>query len=549
MFLLSQRLLLIQRYKLYSRADEMKRKISWLWFVVFLIQATALSAQKLTIKGQRTLQVEQGKSITIGLDDITVEADAELNYPNGFYLEIDNGDHYTVSGNTITPSPSFVGLIKVKIRVTNGKEKSEKFNLEINVTSAGGGGGDGENQKPVITAQASVSTFKGEPITIKLSHLSVTDPDDSYPSDFTLIVLPGPNYTVSGNTITPAAAFVGTLDVKVKVNDGEDDSDVFNLVISVIERGTLQIIGQNPIIIPEDSAYVFRLTDLKVDDPSGTYPAGFTLTLLAGDNYIIEEMTVTPAENYSGNLIVPLRVANGSSTSNTFGALIIVEPVNDPPLFSAFDYAKLSFSPNGTEVLIAKEVRTQDVDDDKLTYAEIQLDTSSAFTFLSSSDTENVRGLFDQNAGLLVFLGDAPLEEYDRAIQSVTFSTTDSLRKEIKIRFRLNDGQSYSAWYTKIISSGTEDIELLIQGAFTPNNDNANDTWVISMQQLPQNTKLELRVYNSKGVLLFESDSFDKSWDGRLNGELLPADSYFYTLMVSDETRHVRKNGTVTILR
>lgn len=641
------------------------RAVMWLGLLV-LLQAAIPAPEKIVIKSQRELQVGQGQSITVGLNDITVEADPDLGYPNGFYLEIDDKDEkgdkgkYDVSGTTITPAADFTGKLKVKIRVTNGKVKSHKFDLKIDVIKVNGGGGnddgdddddggdgdDGDNDanvkpsivsqvpiainknqsftirfshlvvsdpdndypddfrlkveaggnykvaeaavtpdenfvgtltvrvrvndgkansdafdfkitvndivapnvKPVITAQAPLSTFRNEPVTLQLTDLSVVDPDNHYPSGFTLTVMPGTNYTVSGQTITPSAEFMGMLIVKVKVNDGKDDSNVFDVRVSVLERGTLQILGQNPITISEDSSYTFQLSDLNVSDPSDSYPEGFRLSIVDGDNYTIEGQAIRPGANFHGNLAVKVKVAKGAASSNVFEALVIVVPVNDPPAFATFDTTPIVITPLAQNV-ISKEVTTVDADNESLTFAEAELDSASMLTYLGNVSTGNVRGIFDQKNGILVLLGEASLEAYDKVLQSITYTTTDSTRKTQKVRFRLNDGHAYSKWYEKTLTMSDSELTLDIPTAFTPNNDNANDTWVITLLQTDSRAQLDLKVYNRQGVLLFQSDSFERAWDGRLNGELLPADSYFFTLEVKTEYREARRKGIVTILR
>ena len=634
------------------------RAAIWLGLLV-LFQGAIPVVRQLVIESQRELQTESGKAITIALSDITVVADKSLGYPDGFYLQIDDKENYDVDGSTITPAANFTGILKVKIQVTNGKVKSNKFQLKIKVINAGGednGGGDDDsdddddddgtdggnqkpsivsqvavsieknqsftiqlshlvvsdpdndypgdftlkveaggnyavsgaavtpgenfvgtlvvkvrvndgnansdafdfkiavndvvppNVKPVITAHAPLSTFKNESVTLKLTDFSVTDPDDHYPSDFTFTVMAGTNYAVSGHTITPSAGFMGTLTVKVKVNDGKDDSNVFDTRVNVLERGTLQIIGQNPITVREDSVYTFRLSDLNVSDPSDSYPEGFKLSVIDGDNYVIEGQTIRPGLNFHGNLVVKVKVAKGAASSNVFEALVIVVPVNDPPAFATFNTAPIAISPLAA-IPIAKEVETVDVDNERLAFAEAELDSASMLTYLGNVSTEDIRGIFDQKNGVLVLLGEASLEMYDRVLQSITYTTTDSTRKRHKIRFRLNDGEAYSKWYEKTLIMSDVELALDIPTAFTPNNDNANDTWVITLLQNDSAAQLDLKVYNRQGVLLFESDSFEHQWDGRLNGELLPADSYFFTLEVKTEYREARRKGIVTILR
>ena len=59
---------------------------------------------------------------------------------------------------------------------------------------------------PIITGQVPLIIFEDTPLEISLDHLLVTDADNVYPSDFTLTVLEGQNYTLDGNTITPFMA-------------------------------------------------------------------------------------------------------------------------------------------------------------------------------------------------------------------------------------------------------------------------------------------------------------------------------------------------------
>jgi gliding motility-associated-like protein len=610
----------------------------------FECHASIVKKKKLKITGQKSLTVQQDASITIKLSELVVEADNGLNYPNGFHLEIDNGDNYGVSGTTITPLSGFAGELRVRVRVTNGDAKSEKFNLKITVTPLNNGanskpvivnqanievlknqpytlkfadlvvvdsndpypsnftikieGGvnysvsgrtitpalnfvgilivkisvnDGkvdsepydlkitikevsvENKPPVITAQATLAVAKDHSIEIKLTDLSVTDLDDNYPSGFTLIIMSGNNYSLSGHLVNPSAGFVGSLIVQVKVNDGKSDSNIFNVKISVIESGTLQIVGQRPIVIMEDSSVAITTAHLNVQDPSNSYPAGFSIDLLNGDNFSIEGSIVTPKQNFSGNLFVKVTLRKGAITSNTFDLLIVISPVNDAPGFSAFSSEPIFIMQNSKDVPIAREVSVSDVDSEKLVYAEVLLDSApEASATLSFVETSNIRGVYDATSRLLLFIGTASLEEYTTALRSVTYSNNnDSSKADVVVKFRLNDGEFISDTYEKMLAFSKAKLHLDIPNAFTPNNDNANDVWRIdSGDQEASIKEYLLRVYNKRGEVVFESNSLENLWDGRFKGELLPLDAYFYTITVtlSDASVSLFK-GVVTVLR
>ena len=89
------------------------------------------------------------------------------------------------------------------------------------------------NDVPQITGQTPLGVLEDQDLPISLGNLVVTDPDNVYPDDFILSVGPGSNYDLSGTTVIPDPNFNGSLTVPVRVNDGEDNSNDFNLVVNV----------------------------------------------------------------------------------------------------------------------------------------------------------------------------------------------------------------------------------------------------------------------------------------------------------------------------
>lgn len=72
--------------------------------------------------------------------------------------------------------------------------------------------------------------------------------------------------------------------------------------------------------------------------------------------------------------------------------------------------------------------------------------------------------------------------------------------------------------------------DYFIPKYFTPNNDGTNDVW-----QVYDRLKLvnHISIYNRNGKLLKFLPNSDSSWDGTLNGELLPSDSYWYEIILN----------------
>lgn len=69
---------------------------------------------------------------------------------------------------------------------------------------------------------------------------------------------------------------------------------------------------------------------------------------------------------------------------------------------------------------------------------------------------------------------------------------------------------------------------------FTPNNDGQNDTWqVYGVSEMFQpNSKI--LIFNRYGKLMKEITPLGEGWDGLLNGQILPADDYWFSVTLQD---------------
>lgn len=280
-----------------------------------------------TITGQLPVSTTEEVGRSIALSDLVV-ADPDNIYPNGFALQVFPGTNYTLSGTTVIPVQDFSGPLSVQVQVSDGELTSNIFALSVQV--------DPVNDKPVITGQVPVETAEDTPVTLQLSHLTVLDADNAYPTGFTLIVSPGVNYSVTGSTVQPAADFNGTLNVSVAVNDGVSASDPFSFQIQVGNANDAPVItGQTPLATDEEKPVTLSLSNLTVFDPDNAFPTGFSLLISPGTNYTVSGATITPALNFAGVLTVPVRVNDGVNNSPTFDFQLQVNQINDPPSFAA----------------------------------------------------------------------------------------------------------------------------------------------------------------------------------------------------------------------
>ncbi|CAB1081302.1 hypothetical protein D1AOALGA4SA_8957, partial [Olavius algarvensis Delta 1 endosymbiont] len=85
-----------------------------------------------------------------------------------------------------TPTLDFNGTLTIPVKVSDGASDSDVFNLSVAVTPV--------NDVPEIEDQVSLTTPEETELTISLNDLTVSDPDNDYSADFTLMVLDGENY-------------------------------------------------------------------------------------------------------------------------------------------------------------------------------------------------------------------------------------------------------------------------------------------------------------------------------------------------------------------
>ena len=88
---------------------------------------------------------------------------------------------------------------------------------------------------------------------------------------------------------------------------------------------------------------------------------------------------------------------------------------------------------------------------------------------------------------------------------------------------------------------------LFIPNTFTPNNDDRNDEFVVSMTNIKS---YKIQIFNRFGAQLFISQDLFNHWKGTYNNEPLPAGTYYYVIEAYDfNDQAIKKSGSVTILK
>lgn len=185
------------------------------------------------------------------------------------------------------------------------------------------------NDAPVIVSKSAVSTNEDVNFTLLPSHLTVTDPDDVYPGDFTLTVKAGSNYTFAGNVITPAANYHGTLNVAFDLSDGTATvSDVINLTVTSV--------NDEPVFTstPKTTAgqgllYTYVVSATDADQDNLTYALLQLPTWLTFDAET-KVLAGTPASGNGGDNPVVITVSDGTATvEQSFTIVVSITGMDD----------------------------------------------------------------------------------------------------------------------------------------------------------------------------------------------------------------------------
>ncbi len=305
-------------------------------------------------------------------------------YTYQWYEGVDNLG--TLLGSTSTLSNLLPGVYTLEVTDANGCIAAfETFTVNA------------ANTPPTIAGQNPLSMNEDTDLTISFSDLMVNDPDNSYPIGFSLLVQSGSNYTFGGTTITPDLDFNGTLNVPVLVNDGTDNSSLFNLTITVNavnDAPTLSAIGNKT--LDELSTLSFTALGSDLDVPANT------LTYSLDSPSSVLGMTIngttgvfgwTPSESQDGVYSVIVSVSDGLLTASETISVTVNEVNNNTPLITSIGIQ--SIAENALFGALIVDLEATDVDSGttfvwSLGTGNIDVDVDSNLPFAINSSTGEI---------------------------------------------------------------------------------------------------------------------------------------------------------------
>jgi VCBS repeat-containing protein len=289
----------------------------------------------------------------------------DIDSPSLTFNIVAGPSHGTVSGFdpatgafTYAPATNYNGADSFTFKANDGQLDSNVATESITVTPV---------NDPPVAIDASVSIAEDTTLT---GSVTATDVDND-PLTYSLVggAAHG-TVTVSANgtfVYTPAANYDGSDSFTFKANDGQVDSNVATVSITVTAVNDPPVASDGTLTTAEDTPQSGTLSATDIDSPTLTYvvvsgPSHGTLTTFDAST---GAFTYAPAANYNGADAFTFKANDGSLDSNVATVGITVTPVNDPPV------ANDASATTAEDTTLIGSVTAADVDGDALTYSSV----------------------------------------------------------------------------------------------------------------------------------------------------------------------------------
>ena len=274
----------------------------------------------------------------------------------------------------------------------------------------------------------------------------------------------------------------------------------------------------------------------------------------------LQNVFYIPTLNYNGRDTISYNARDTASYALTGAQIsLVITPVNDAPEVTLEpETDSLVYEVGSGPVPLTTQFNVTDVDSDSLVSADIEFKSqnfkigSDLLAFKNGTLPTTLRYVYNQTSGVLSITGRALLKDYNDAFKVLLYNslnTSDQQPVSKTIAISLSDGKNSSIEKDRVIKLIYTFVELTIPTGFTPNGDTFNDTWKIALAgQADEYPNAVVKVFNKRGKVVYSATGLANDWDGRLNGELVPADTYFYTIDLNLPFLKKTYRGPLTIL-
>jgi hypothetical protein len=247
-------------------------------------------------------------------------------------------------------------------------------------TSLGVFSSDIDGPAPIsITGQNSLSTMEDTSLTLTIADFTFSQTPSS------LTVLPGTNYTVEDNTVTPSANFNGTLNVNVSATANSTNSETFSADVTVLAVNDVPVANDDSATVEQDSNtnnidVISNDTDADMNDVISVVSAtanGIGSVVLASDTIVY-----TPAAGFNGTETISYSITDGTETATgTLTVTVLATPVNNAPVAQPDTGSTTS----GNTITIAVLTNDSDADNDSLSISSVSTSGSGSVSIQGDS--------------------------------------------------------------------------------------------------------------------------------------------------------------------
>jgi len=114
----------------------------------------------------------------------------------------------------------------------------------------------------------------------------------------------------------------------------------------------------------------------------------------------------------------------------------------------------------------------------------------------------------------------------------------------IIVRVTDRDGNTLDKFF-EIKRTRPDFSALVINNAFTPNGDGANETWGVPDLRVFQGVRIQ--IFDRIGTRVFYTENPDIRWDGTHKGKELPVESYFWIIEILETGK--KRRGVLNLIR
>jgi hypothetical protein len=190
---------------------------------------------------------------------------------------------------------------------------------------------------------------------------------------------------------------------------------------------------------------------------TGTYNAATGVLTLTGTSTLAEYEAALESVTYASssddptaNDTAPTRTIEWSITdansagvgaqTSTQTSLLTITPLTDNPVITAGN--EVTFTEGGSPVTADSGITLSDADDTHLSAADVVIGGFLSGDVLNFTDQNGITGTYNAETGVLALTGTATAEQYEAALQSITFETTNTAADDRAVTWTVYDANS-----------------------------------------------------------------------------------------------------------